>query len=1361
MFDVQESLNYIEQKISQWYSMVNLNNATSLFDINIFSENFCRDILNCIFDWDLENANLFKKNMKSIDLKDENKKIAIQVTSENSYEKIKHTVEEFIENGYDKKYEKLIIFILDFKPKNKRKDYLYGDYNFDINNVYYFNNLIDLIKGVKPSNKIFTIRKFFEDEYNYVKSNIETKKLKSELKSEKLLEQDIIERSVIKSSEYNDYLSIFNRKSIDINGLLSESKRILVLGDAASGKTIFLKDVADKINAGDLFFAIYYQLNIYIDKEIENLIPKKYEMIDKKRIIIILDGLDEIEEKYQKDFIKRLREFYQNNPDTTIVISCRTNIYKNKDGAFSGILDGFDEYLLCDFNENEIYEFLKRKGINFREFMNKIENNDYGLMLQSPFYLDIISNLYLQNTNLPKKSEILEKAIDYIYGNDKKKYNCSFNIDKIQAIQKIAIQKIAFVLECLGRNYISDIDLKTIISRSNYQYINYCGLLKNNNGSWSFIHNNFGEYLASLEMGKYTKSELFNIILYKNNKNIKLSWYNTVGFYVMKNSQKEIIDFILKNNPRLVFYIEKDKVTNDKKFLVFKKIISYYMENKIWIPADLLYNNRFIEFFSISEVYGYLCSIIEKNEHYVKSHNALEIMIEMVKYFGTSRIISIVNGVLYSDKFDKYDRKSALYILANYKYGDEKFLSKLIKDLKSKEEPYVRAGYFYYINKMDLVDKMIPDILNYKSIVGSSIKAKWVDDEKDDTVTLMDEHFEFSKLFKNIKELSSIQLIIDDLVQNEKRRERFDKEIVNNLCFSIENLNVRDDIKNEFLFKLYMIFLHHYNRENSNIILEVIDKKKKRVELFKHCLNKNNKHMRYELMNVINNECIETFIEEYKKGTYEDDLAEKIINCIEYGTKYYNSLKDEYENKTQKLIVKPYIPLKEEEKQKLHQECFDSIFTKEQFKKLVMHFFQAINKDSVVLDDLYSLEIEGEHWDDIRFEYIRHCLYRSSNDKTKLLELINIDKFINNWNWDIFVIVESCDFLEHNKNIIVSSHQLEELQRICNNWLKEVDFKTAITYDTPTSTKIDLKCIWLAFLRKKLKLKFPENILLDMLEFELIEDGRNVGLDDIINELGYEKCKIRILSNLNSKELFGEVLGNHIRFCIDHNLFYNKREIYNYFLSSKISAFDKRECIEYLIKSNDKKYIRNIFKNIDKYEEDLTNQILYYLANNKNSNFILRLLERQLKNINSEKIKMSMCSELIKNNRLTGIKQYYKWMECNNKTYSMDLNESISKINCIIYIGIVFKMLQLTFNKDFKDEKFSDLYNNLTKSIVNIAKKDKISNFLIFLYVKMFMRKNKNHIHIGFLNYILIDIKEKKINNESGMNLKDIKKILK
>ena len=91
-------LKNIADSLALLSSQVSVRNAINLYDINIVAESFYSELLNLIENLNLKNVNTIKKNAPGIDLADEGNRISIQVTSDNTSNKIKHTIAEFLLN---------------------------------------------------------------------------------------------------------------------------------------------------------------------------------------------------------------------------------------------------------------------------------------------------------------------------------------------------------------------------------------------------------------------------------------------------------------------------------------------------------------------------------------------------------------------------------------------------------------------------------------------------------------------------------------------------------------------------------------------------------------------------------------------------------------------------------------------------------------------------------------------------------------------------------------------------------------------------------------------------------------------------------------------------------------------------------------------------------------------------------------------------------------------------------------------------------------------------------------------------------------------------------------------------------------
>lgn len=125
MTEMENSIKIITRWLSVLCSEVVLRNSLNLQDINVVAENFYRDLLNLLYDYNLKNANHEKQNVASIDLVDDKKRLAIQVTSDNSPTKVHDTIHGFNEGSLYKKYDRLIVLVITVKldfPKTKFKN---------------------------------------------------------------------------------------------------------------------------------------------------------------------------------------------------------------------------------------------------------------------------------------------------------------------------------------------------------------------------------------------------------------------------------------------------------------------------------------------------------------------------------------------------------------------------------------------------------------------------------------------------------------------------------------------------------------------------------------------------------------------------------------------------------------------------------------------------------------------------------------------------------------------------------------------------------------------------------------------------------------------------------------------------------------------------------------------------------------------------------------------------------------------------------------------------------------------------------------------------------------------------------------
>ncbi|OLQ88721.1 hypothetical protein BIY21_16015 [Vibrio ponticus] len=127
-------------------SSINLNDAS------VISENLCARLMNLVYGYKLENANLIKQNSDVIDLYDQDNRISVQVTSNKRISKIKNCLSNFLDKELDKEYRQLFIYILTSKQRSYQVEPITrNDFNFDKGvHILDKKDILSKVQGLDP-----------------------------------------------------------------------------------------------------------------------------------------------------------------------------------------------------------------------------------------------------------------------------------------------------------------------------------------------------------------------------------------------------------------------------------------------------------------------------------------------------------------------------------------------------------------------------------------------------------------------------------------------------------------------------------------------------------------------------------------------------------------------------------------------------------------------------------------------------------------------------------------------------------------------------------------------------------------------------------------------------------------------------------------------------------------------------------------------------------------------------------------------------------------------------------------------------------------------------------------------------------
>lgn len=250
----------IRKRLAYLASFIQLSGFASLYDSHIVSEFFFKDFLNLIFEYSLENKNTEQKNHVAIDLVDTKNKIAVQITSETSIDKVRDTIKKFEENNLHLEFSSLILLILVNKktahatlPKTKNN---YKFSRLDLLDIY--NN----IRQLEDIGKIQQITDFLKKELKLDQDRVRSQEMNTLIDLLRLIDDKDNEISNIDTEveprpdykikeRFSDYTDMLIELYVELKSIYGETlrkvKETLAFDTLKTRKiSIFLKRLSNK-----------------------------------------------------------------------------------------------------------------------------------------------------------------------------------------------------------------------------------------------------------------------------------------------------------------------------------------------------------------------------------------------------------------------------------------------------------------------------------------------------------------------------------------------------------------------------------------------------------------------------------------------------------------------------------------------------------------------------------------------------------------------------------------------------------------------------------------------------------------------------------------------------------------------------------------------------------------------------------------------------------------------------------------------------------------------------------------------------------------------------------------------------------
>ena len=196
----------------------------------------------------------------------------------------------------------------------------------------------------------------------------------------------------------------------DIHHEIGFGQTLLILGEPGSGKTIALLQLAQRLverTEQDLSQPVPVVFNLSswgkkrqpIEKWLIEELQEKYQVpktlsepwIKQEKLILLLDGLDEVEAKHRNECVRALNTFITNHNTTEMVVCSRVKDYQ----ALSDRLQLSSAICLQPTSIKQLYEFLENVGDSLAGLKKLLQtDSELERLARTPLILNIMSVTY-------------------------------------------------------------------------------------------------------------------------------------------------------------------------------------------------------------------------------------------------------------------------------------------------------------------------------------------------------------------------------------------------------------------------------------------------------------------------------------------------------------------------------------------------------------------------------------------------------------------------------------------------------------------------------------------------------------------------------------------------------------------------------------------------------------------------------------------------------------------------------------------------------------------------------------------------------------------------------------------------------
>jgi uncharacterized protein (DUF433 family) len=500
-------------------------------------------------------------------------------------------------------------------------------------------------------------------------------------------------------------------------------------------------------------------------------------------------------------------------------------------------------------------------------------------------------------------------------------------------------------------------------------------------------------------------------------------------------------------------------------------------------------------------------------------------------------------------------------------------------------------------------------------------------------------------------------------------------------------------------------------------------------------------------------QCIQYFAQQYE----ERNVTNNDVWTFQYHLNWRNSDLSIIFNKMMneisgdKFIPQP-IPDMKKARAERRTDDLNLLFDKEAFLNEIRLVFGKAQKETLTKDDLYEIrkeQLQSPTLSNLAIQTIGDFV---RNNPSSLEHIIST---INKSDWDFYRAIKVYEKLSNNNELILIEEQEQILAQWCYANLDKVDFKTALVQKPGGGGTASWPAILLWYYLRKLHLKYPKEVLLDMLSFEWIEGHQWVGIEYLEELLDESDITQRILENLERGIGPDDVLRNHYKYAKRHSV----REVIPFALTNIINAersnWVRDIALQTVCELSESPLI------LEQALPEITDGFKWKVVDkliDKDSGLTHQFLLGILKN-GTEEERLLAAQYLIKLQDIEGLSYYADWIERNmNFTEYYSETFSLRELKTPAAIPLLMQLLDVSYREGLVQSDFHTLNRAVLDTLNRIALQSEDTYKTVRSSITKFIEENiSTYKGINFL-YQYVDSLERSfyINKSNQITLPEV-----